>query len=1746
MKSEVRPPYRYKAELASVIACVLLVVAVTAVAWLSYGRYETSEREFALRRAENMAVLLQAHTRDLLLSVDDVLRSAIRHYRQDGPGTDLARLARDYRDVADYITLISVADAEGRLVLSTLPIRPDAGSIATRSHFRAHVERDTGLPAIGVPILGQTSGKWSFHLTRRINRPDGKFGGIVSAGLQLAYWEKLLHTGHFGDTSLIALVGHDGIARAVFGPGREDAASLMRADWGGLVSLANPHRRAVAQLSSGPLTGTWIYRDLEDFPLRVLVFVDEKTLAADLAAVRNWYAGTAGMIILLAALFTAGLLVFFARQRANAENTSRLSEEQRQSDERFRAVFDQAAVGMGLREVGHRDRPWLKVNRKFCEFLGYTEEELLGLPSFAVNIPADEELAAEMERKIIDREVDTYSREKQYLRKDGQKVWGYLTVTVLHYPDGSPARTLSVVQDISDRKKAEAEIAASEERYRALFENNPLPILIRDDETLAILAVNQAMIDKYGYSREEFLAMSVVQLQSTRARETFRRGTARGQGFAVLRRKHITRDGVEMDVDVTSRFIEYRGRAARLVVINDITAQVRSEERLRAIAEHVDEGLALYDKDDRLVFFNENYQRMQAIQGLDLGWSFEEVIRKRAAVLHEMGEIADQEEFSRERLALHKVASNLPIVRRRADGGYHLIRETHTAAGQTIITFSDITDIKRREAELRESEQRFRAIFDNAGVGITLRDARDRYKPWLAVNDKFCEMTGYAREELLRMSTAQVTLPDENVTVDLNNSALYRGEIPSYGREKLIMRKDGSPLWVALAVVALPGPEGRPERVIATYQDITARKLAETRLSESEGMFRAMFNQAGIGMSTRSAKDRHQPWLSVNDKFCEMMGYTREEMLRLCTADLTPPEGVDDSVSYNRRLLAGEFNSYARTKQMVRKDGSLLWIDMSVALLRDAEGRPHRIISTYQDSSARQIAEARLRESEELFRAMFNQAGIGISTRPANDRHAPWTAVNDKFCEMTGYSRDELLRMSTADITAPDGQAAAISDNRRLLGGEISGFVREKQIMRKDGSRLWVALSVAAIRDAEGRLTRLVATYQDIHARKQAEERVREREEYLRAIIAAEPECVATVAPGGALLEMNPAGLRMLGAKSFEEIRRRPIIKYVAAGYKRAFVELHQRILAGESGMLEFEAVGVSGKRIRMEIHAAPLRDAAGRVTTLLGIARDVTERHLAQQALADERNLLRTVIDNLPDLIRVRDRNLQIILANEAWRRAWAPDRISAVGLSYAEQLPLHNPGRFREEDVTVLATGIPSAPRERIEEGEDHFRCFVTTKSPLRDVDGDVVGVVSISRDVTDFKRRSLEVEKLNAVLEQRVAERTVQLSNANQELEAFTASVSHDLRAPLRNLDGLAAGLIEDFGKTLEDDGRRALGRMRDVVRRMSLLIEDMLRLSRVARVELVLRDVDLGALARSVIDDLRREQPGRNVEVQIAPQLHARADAGLLRSAMENLLQNAWKFTRGAEDALIEVGCVQRRGRNAYFVRDNGAGFNMDHVDRLFGAFQRLHSEREFPGTGVGLATVRRIMRRHGGDAWAEAAVGRGAIFFFTLSGGISMNVNGEVSADLAVPAVLPAAIPASAAQQKQAAILLVDDDPDALTLAMLALRPDGYELLAANSGEEAVEVLRIRAVDVIVSDFSMPGMNGAQLLAQAAKLHPATLRIILSGQTQNRAMQAGLRKGEIHHYFEKQHSFAPVRKCIRDWLAPAKRSGKTSS
>lgn len=390
-----------------------------------------------------------------------------------------------------------------------------------------------------------------------------------------------------------------------------------------------------------------------------------------------------------------------------------------------------------------------------------------------------------------------------------------------------------------------------------------------------------------------------------------------------------------------------------------------------------------------------------------------------------------------------------------------------------------------------------------------------------------------------------------------------------------------------------------------------------------------------------------------------------------------------------------------------------------------------------------------------------------------------------------------------------------------------------------------------------------------------------------------------------------------------------------------------------------------------------------------LVLANDVTEKEKQARALQESEARKSDILHTAMDCIITIDEQGTVTEFNPAAEKTFGYRREEAVGRKLAD---LIIPEEFREPHKQGLrrfaATGKGNIIGKRLEleavrASGERFPVELTI------VVNRYVGQIwftGFARDITQRKRAENEILELTQNLEQKVIERTQRLDALNKELEAFSYSVSHDLRAPLRAIDGFSQALLDDFTDRLDDKARHYLGRVRTATQRMGALIDDLLNLARVSRSTVSRKNLDLSRMAEEIVQELREHFPGRRIDVEIQPDMIVNADRSLLKVVMGNFLSNAWKYTSKRSHAHVHVGMVEEDGDTAVYVRDDGAGFDMRYAGKLFGAFQRLHATSEFEGNGIGLATVQRIVNLHGGRAWARGEVDKGATFYFTLGSG----------------------------------------------------------------------------------------------------------------------------------------------------------------
>jgi PAS domain S-box-containing protein len=463
---------------------------------------------------------------------------------------------------------------------------------------------------------------------------------------------------------------------------------------------------------------------------------------------------------------------------------------------------------------------------------------------------------------------------------------------------------------------------------------------------------------------------------------------------------------------------------------------------------------------------------------------------------------------------------------------------------------------------------------------------------------------------------------------------------------------------------------------------------------------------------------------------------------------------------------------------------------------------------------------------------------------------------------------------------------------------------------------------------------------------------------------------------------MNPACERAAGLRATECIGK-PAKDLVPSGAAKELATGFRTCQTSREVVTQEHALDLPSGRRWFNTVLAPLPDRSGRVRRLALIARDFTDRRIMEDRLrASEQRRNSHWHDNPLGMIEW-DIDGRVVNWNPAAERIFGYTATETLGRRFEFIIPPDLPAEAEGYRADLLAGGsgrhISLACLTRDSRRIDCEWYY----TPLTDAAGNPAGVATLVDDVTERNRNVNAVRRLNAELEQRVAERTAQLETANQELEAFCYSVSHDLRAPLRSIDGFSQALLEDCLEQLNDEGRDWLRRVRAASQRMGVLIDDLLTLSRVSRGELHQGCVDLSRLARQIADSLAAIQPARQVEWIISATPLAKGDKNLLAILMENVLGNAFKYTGRHDAARIEFGYFLESGHVVYFVRDDGAGFDPTYATRLFQPFQRQHRPDEFEGHGIGLATVQRIVRRHRGRIWAEGAVERGATFYFSF-------------------------------------------------------------------------------------------------------------------------------------------------------------------
>ena len=738
----------------------------------------------------------------------------------------------------------------------------------------------------------------------------------------------------------------------------------------------------------------------------------------------------------------------------------------------------------------------------------------------------------------------------------------------------------------------------------------------------------------------------------------------------------------------------------------------------------------------------------------------------------------------------------------------------------------------------------------------------------------------------------------------------------------------------------------------------------------SEGVF--VYNLNGdLAYWNRVAREFHEQLIPASPDGPAYSNAAAFISLSNCNGEVIAPDDYP-----RQRILRGEQIRDLEVHLTSRQIPETRILLISGALARDRSGVPFAAVVSTKDITEKRRAEQDLERRDALLRAVCDSTPDSIYVKDV-DGHI--LLANPALLNAIGKKPEEAIGKSLPEIFA-DSETAAISASERRILEQGEAETIEETVGGPTASKVWLTTK-SVWRETSGKVLGLIGISRDITERKQTGETARH---WQRVFEQAEIAIALEDAGTDTLRDVNESFARQRGYRR-EELLGTSILKSYPPGDADSLAA-HLRE-ADEKSHTSFEArhVRKDGTIFPVLVDITVVKNAAGELTSRVAFIRDLTEvkrahaeilQHQQRIALAqhaahfgvfdwDIRDRTTLWSDEMKALYGLHPSESTGTL--EAWMECLVPDDRPAL------------------ERLALDAKRNPEILRQfRIKRQDDQqVRWMEILGDVFYGEDGAPSRMIGINTDITERKRADEEILRLNLELEDRVRSRTSQLERANQELEAFSYSVSHDLRAPLRGIDGWSLALLEDYGSQLDSTAKGYLDRVRAQAQRMGGLIDDLLNLSRLNRTSLKVGTVDLTMLASTVFQSLLEMEAGRTIHFAVEPELVASGDRALLEVALTNLLSNALKFTSRRDVARITFGSTVDGQQTVFFVRDNGAGFDMAHAGVLFGVFQRLHRESEFPGTGVGLATVQRIIHRHGGKIWAEAEPGNGATFYFTI-------------------------------------------------------------------------------------------------------------------------------------------------------------------
>ncbi|MDZ8263843.1 PAS domain S-box protein [Nostoc sp. ChiQUE01b] len=906
----------------------------------------------------------------------------------------------------------------------------------------------------------------------------------------------------------------------------------------------------------------------------------------------------------------------------------------------------------------------------------------------------------------------------------------------------------------------------------------------------------------------------------------------------------------------------------------------------------------------------------------------------------------------------------------------------------------------QRQAEanlnsLRESEARFGRLTESNIIGVIVADLNGLI---VEANDAFLQMLNYTREDLRfgRIRWGEIVpLEYTEVSERAIQELTITGSCKPFEQEYI--RKDGS-----LVPVLLGFAKQGDRTIIGFVLDLSERKQAQ-----AEAQHRS--HQAEVAQSILQMLLEHVPEgititggspdfsIIANSKLAqELLGKPSESLVgissesyvqlyNLFLADGVTPLTLEQLPLYR----ATRYGETIRDQECIieRPDGTTITAIANVVPIRDSQGEIIGAIDCWRDITNRKLIEEALRQRETELRLITDTLPVLISFIDSEQRYR---FNNRAYQEWFGHPPAEVYGKHLWEVLGESAYEVLRPYVEEVLAGEQVTF--ESEVSYKDGGTRYINAIYVPQFNKQGIVEGYAALVADIseqqaalRERQQAEAALRESEARFRQMADTTPILVWMSGTDTLCNYFNQFWLDFTGRTLEQEMGNGWAEGVHPDDFQRCLDTYINAFDAQQKFTMEYRLRRFDGEHRWLLDTGVPRLTPTGEFLGYIGSCVDIHDRKLAEEALRDSEERYRILTEVSPQAIWMGDRDGGITYCNQYWLDYTGLTIKQTTGYGWIDVIHPDDRDRVFKTSMQAVANATNYEVEIRFRQVSDgSYRWHIVRGLPFRDQSGQIIKWVGIASDIHDRKVAEAALQQLNEMLEQRIQERTAQLEAANKELESFSYSVSHDLRAPLRHIAGFVELLQKRNSSTsLDQTSQRYLKIIADTAKQAGILIDELLTFSRMGRTEMRYINLNIEELVQEVKRDLIAETPGRTINWHIESLPEAQGDPSMLRLVLRNLIGNAVKYTQTQNSAEITVGSIDNENEVIFFVQDNGIGFNMQYVHKLFGVFQRLHSDPQFEGTGVGLANVQRIIHRHNGRVWAEAVVDSGATFYFSL-------------------------------------------------------------------------------------------------------------------------------------------------------------------